>query len=114
MVVVRGSLLLLVFLLKQVVIWVRGSGLPRRHVQVYLHTAIQIQGIQGRGDGKDCALLPPKEWGVRWACFAIFFLALGLGEVCTGDALPSEGTGVGGFRLVSPALGVVHWHQPVF
>ena len=33
---------------------------------------------------------------MRWACLAIFFLALGLGEVCTGDAwnLPSEGTGV--------------------
>ena len=27
----------------------------------------------------------------------MFFLALGLGEVCTGDALPSEGTGVGVF-----------------
>ena len=25
--------------------------------------------------------LPPKEWGVRWACLAIFFFALGLGEV---------------------------------
>ena len=53
------------------------------------------------------APLPPKEWGVRWASLAIFFLALGLGEVCTGDAwnLPSEGTGVVGFRLVSPAEG---------
>ena len=51
--------------------------------------------------------LPPKEREVRWACLAIFFLALGLGEDCTGDAwnLPSEGTGVGGFRLVSPAEG---------
>ena len=35
------------------------------------------------------------------------FPRLGLGEVCTGDAwnLPSEGTGVVGFRLVSPAEG---------
>ena len=43
--------------------------------------------------------LPPKEWGVRWAYLAIFFLALGLGEVCTGEEwnLPSEGTGVGVF-----------------
>ena len=51
--------------------------------------------------------LPPKEWGVRWACLAIFFLALGLGEVCTGDAwnLLSEGTGVVFFWLVSPAEG---------
>ena len=34
-----------------------------------------------------------------------FFLALGLGEFCTGDAwnLPSEGTGVVGCRLDSPA-----------
>ena len=44
---------------------------------------------------------------MRWACLAIFFLDLGLGEVCTGDAwnLPRDGTGVGGFRLVSPAEG---------
>ena len=44
---------------------------------------------------------------MRWADLAIFFLALGLGEVCTGDAwnLPSEGTGVEGYRLVSPAEG---------
>ena len=39
-----------------------------------------IQGIQRRGDGKDCASLPPKEWGVRWASLVIFFLALGLGD----------------------------------
>ena len=30
--------------------------------------------------GKDCAPLPPKEREVRWACLAIFFLALGLGD----------------------------------
>ena len=67
-----------------------------------------FHGIQRRGDGKDCASLPPKEWGARWACLAIFLLALGLDEVCTGDAwnLPSERTGVGFFpRLVSPAVG---------
>ena len=56
---------------------------------------------------KRLRLLPPKEWGVRWACLAIFFLDLGLGEVCTGDAwnVPSEGTGVVACRLVSPAEG---------
>ena len=61
--------------------------------------------------------LPPWEREVRWACLAIFFLALGLCEFCTGDAwnLPSEGTGVGGFRLVSPAegtsaLALVHFY----
>ena len=99
MVVVNGGIFFLVILSMQVVMWVKGSSLPGRHVQVYLHTVIQIQGIQRRGDGKDCALLPPKEWGVRWACLAIFFLDLGLGEVCTGDAwnLPSEGTGLRGF-----------------
>ena len=44
---------------------------------------------------------------MRWASLAIFFLALELGEVCIGDAwnLPSEGTGVVGYRLVSPAEG---------
>ena len=42
---------------------------------------------------------PPKEKGARWVCHAIFFLALGLGEFCTGEAwnLPSEGTGLGFF-----------------
>ena len=45
------------------------------------------QGIQRPGDGKDCALPGSSgPGGVRWACLAIFFLALGLGEVCTGDA----------------------------
>ena len=46
-------------------------------------------------------LRPPSSEGegVRWACFAIFFLDLGLGEVCTGDAwnLLSEASGVGVF-----------------
>ena len=48
---------------------------------------------------KIALLLPPKQRGVRWASLAIFFLDLGLGEVCSGDAwnLPSEGTGVGFF-----------------
>ena len=56
-------------------------------------------------------LRPPfLRWsgrGVRWACLGIFFLALGLGEVCTGDAwnLLSQATGIVGFRLVSPAKG---------
>ena len=45
---------------------------------------------------------------MRRASLAIFFLDLELGEVfALGDAwnLPSEGTGVGGCRLVSPAEG---------
>ena len=45
---------------------------------------------------------------MRWASLAIFFLALGLGDVfAPGDSwnLLSEATGVGGFRLVSPAEG---------
>ena len=47
-------------------------------------------------------MAPPfLRWrgGVRWAGLAIFFLALGLGEVCAGDAwnMPSEGTDVGFF-----------------
>ena len=92
-------LLLLVIFWMQVVTEEKGSGLPERHVQVLFLMSFRILGIQRRGDGNDCASLPPKEWGVRWASLAIFFLALGLGEVCTGDAwnLPSEGTGVGGF-----------------
>ena len=107
---VKGMVLLLVILRMLVVLVVQGSGLPKRLVQEQLLMSfrIRIQGIQRRGDGKDCAPLPPKEWGVRWANLAIFFLALGLGEVCTGDTgnLLSEGTGVEVFRLVSPAEGV--------
>ena len=107
MVVVKDSLLLLVIYRMQVIMRVTGSGLPGRHVQVQLLISSRIQGIQRRGDGKDCSSLPPKEWGVRWASLAIFFLALGLGDFCTRYAwnLPSEGTGVVGFRLVSPAEG---------
>ena len=72
----------------------------------------RIEGIQRRGDGKDCAPLPPSERGVRWADLAIFFLALGLGDVCTGDAwnLPSKGTGAGGFPA---GQGLVRWCWPV-
>ena len=81
--VVNGSLLLLVILLIQVVIWEKESGLPGRHVQVYLLMSFRILGIHRRGDGKDCANLPPKEWGVRWVSLANFFLDLGLGEFCT-------------------------------
>ena len=101
-------LLLLVIFWMQVVTEVKGTGLPERHVQEQLLISFRILGIQRRGDGNDCASLPPKEWRVRWACLAIFFLALGLGEFCTGNAwnLPPEGTGVGGFRLDSPAEGV--------
>ena len=79
--VVNGSLVLLVIILIQVVIGVKGSGLPGRHVQVNLLMSFRILGIQRRGDGKDCAPLPPKEWRVRSASLAIFFLDLGLGEV---------------------------------
>ena len=58
--------------------------------------------------------LPPKEWGVRLACLAIFFLDLELGEVfAPGDAwnLLSEGKGVGFLAgwSVQPK-GSVHWH----
>ena len=76
--VVKGISLLLVVSRMQVVLWARGSGLPERHVQVLFLMSIRILGIQRRGDGKDCASLPPKE--VRWASLAIFFLALGLGD----------------------------------
>ena len=77
--VVNGSLLLLVILLIQVVNLEKESGLPGRHVQVYLLMSFWILGIQRRGDGKDCTPLPPKEWEVRWASLSIFFLDLGLG-----------------------------------
>ena len=91
--VVNVSLVLLVIIL----ILGNRSGLPRRHVQVYLLMTFWIQGIQRRGDGKDCAPLPPKEWEVRWACLAIFFLALGLRDFCTWVCLE---TAFGGNRLI--------------
>ena len=81
MVVVKDSLFLLVISRMQVVLWARGSGLPERPVQVLFLMSIRILGTQRRGDGKDCASLLPKERGVRWASLAIFFLALGLGDV---------------------------------
>ena len=55
MVVGRGGVLLLVFLLRLVVMWVKGPYLPERHVQVLLSTVSRTRGIQRRGDGKDCA-----------------------------------------------------------
>ena len=57
-------------------------GLPERHVLVFLHLVSQIQSIQRRGEGKDCA----KEWGARRACLAIFFLDLGLGDFALGTS----------------------------
>ena len=39
----------------------KGSGLPERDVQVLFLMTIRILGTQRRGDGKDCAPLPPKE-----------------------------------------------------
>ena len=57
--VVKNILLLLVISWMQVVTRVKGSGLPKRHVQVILFTVFRTRGIQPRGDGKDCAPLPP-------------------------------------------------------
>ena len=75
-----------------------GNGRVRSLGVATGHSVGEGGSIQRRGDGKDCALLPPKEWGVSPACLAIFFLDLELGEVfAPGDAwnLPSEGKGVG-------------------
>ena len=108
MVMVKDSLLLLVISWMLVVLWEKGSGLPDRHVQVLFLMTIRILGTQRRGDGKDCAPLPPKEREVRWACLAIFFLALGLGDFCTWGRLEPAfgGNRRREFRLVSPAEGV--------
>ena len=78
----KGILLLLIISRILVVLWVKGSGLPRRLVQAHplMSFRTQILGTQRRGDGKDCAPLSPKEREERWACLAIFFLALGLGD----------------------------------
>ena len=77
-----------------------------------LFITFRIKGIQRRGDGKGCAPLPPMERGGEVGGPRNLF------PVCTGDAwnLPLEGTGVVGFRLVSPAEGtsalpLVHFIQ---
>ena len=59
--------------------------------------------------------LPPKEWGVRSASLAIFFLDLGLGEVLHGDAwnLLSEASGVGVSGWSVQPKGLVHWRRSV-
>ena len=75
---------------------------------MHFHLFIRNQGIQRRGDGKDCAPRPPKEWEVRWACLAIFFLALGLEmRLHWGRLEPAFGGNRRRFffRLVSPAEG---------
>ena len=72
---------------------------------------VQIQGIQRRGDGKDCA--PPSSVGVgvRWACLAIFFLAFGLGELCTGTPgtclREGSGGGVSGWSVQPKGAGAL-------
>ena len=75
---------------------------------------IRIQGIQRRGDGKDCAPLPPKEWGVRSASLAIFFLELELGEVLLLWGRLEPATRGKGRRVFSgwsvQPKGSVHWH----
>ena len=106
------SLLLLVISWIQVVMWVTGSGLPGRHVQVILLMSSRIPDIQRRGDGKDCAPppLPLKQWRVRSASLAIFFLDLGLGEFCTWGrlepALGGTGVGVSGWTVQPKGLAV--------
>ena len=54
----------------------------------------------------------PSSEGVggEWACLAIFFLDLGLGEFCTGDAwnLHSEATGRSGTNAPTVLL-LDHW-----
>ena len=53
-------------------------------------------------------LRPPEGVGVRWACLAIFFLDLGLGEVL----LWEQALGYSGWS-VQPK-GPVHWHWFIF
>ena len=93
-----------------------GSNMVKR-VRLTRKTRVSVSPVRFPDQGhsttrrwKRLRPLPPKEWGVRPACLAIFFLDLELGEVLAlGDAwnLSSEGKGVGSFvRLVSPAEGV--------
>ena len=73
------------------------------------------QGFQRQSDGHDCSPRT-RPGGGGEVGVAIFFLTLGLGEVCTGDArnLPSEVTGVGDSGWSVQPKGLVRCHQPVF
>ena len=93
-----------------------GSNVVKR-VRLTRKTHVGVSSVynpdQGHSTPRRWKRLRPlslKEWGVRPACLAIFFLELEWGEAfAPGDAwnLPSEGRGVGSFvRLVSPAEGV--------
>ena len=89
---------------------VKGSGFPGRHVQVLLLMSFRIQGTPNAKEMEQIG--PPflcREWGVRWARFAIFFLALELGEVCTWGRLEPAfgGNRRGGFCLVRSAEGTI-------
>ena len=57
----RGTWVVLIISWLQVEMLEKGSGLPRRHVLalVFMINRTQSLGIQRRGDGKDCAPLPP-------------------------------------------------------
>ena len=74
--VVKGSLLLLVINAGKRVRLTRKTrpGVSSHSIPNLGHPT------PSRGDGEDCAPLPPKEKGWRWACLAIFFLDLGLGD----------------------------------
>ena len=58
---------------------VGGSGFPGRHVAEHWFISILIQGIQRRGDGKDCYLLPPLERGGDVGVPRNLFHRLGVG-----------------------------------
>ena len=78
---------------------------------VLYQLAFRTRGTHFQGDGKDCAPLPPKEWGVRSVNLAIFFLELELGEeFALGDAwnLLPEGKGVGPSGWSVQPKGSVH------
>ena len=109
----RGVLLPLIISWIVEVTFGNGSGKPGRHVLVHFHLLIRIQGIQRRGDGKDCASLPPKELGSEVGVPRNVFLLV-LDEVCIRGSLE---TSFGGNRLRVPAgqsirRGSVHWHWP--
>ena len=108
MVVVKGGMLLLV------ISWNAGGHAGKR-VRLTRKTRPGVSSHSNPDPGHPT----PRRWkrlrspssereGVRWASLAIFFLALGLGDVFAPGKtwnLPSEGTGVVGYRLDSPAEG---------
>ena len=106
---VKDMLSLLVIFWMQVVIWVRGSSLPERHVQVLFLMSFRILGTQRRGDEKIAPPFLRRSGRLGGRASQSFSSPWGWVNFCTWGCLEIALGGNrrrGFFRLVSPAEGV--------